>query len=150
MTETRDDSIEVLADSLWQLWRVWSERSNTPEKLSAEQYWVLRALEREAPLTVSELARRRGITTAAMTIATQRLQSAGWVRRTRDRRRVLIDLTGAGHGLWLRVSTERQQVLRALLRHISPEEQAVLSKVAMKMRGFLTQDGDKRGPAEGP
>jgi DNA-binding MarR family transcriptional regulator len=136
------DLVEALAENLWQVWRLWSERSNTPEKLSAEQYWVLRILERESSMTVSGLAARRGVTRAAMSIATQRMESAGWVERvhsTEDQRQVLVGLTQKGRQLWLAVSRERQRVLRALLRSISPEEQETLHRIAAKMRGMLDE-----------
>jgi DNA-binding MarR family transcriptional regulator len=141
-----DESIEVLAETLWQLWRLWSERSNTPEKLSPEQYWVLRTLEREVEMSVSGLAQLRGVTPSAISIATRRMESAGWVARRRpaeNQRQVLVQLTERGRELWLRVSTERQRVLRMLLRTLSPDEQETLLRIAHKMRGLLQpDDGD--------
>lgn len=135
-----EELVEALAENLWQLWRLWSERSNTPEKLSAEQYWVLRALERNTELSVTGLARLRGVTPAAMSIATQRMEAMGWVDRVHppdDQRQVMVRLTDDGRDLWLRVSRERQRVLRALLRTISPEEQEALYRIALKMRGLF-------------
>jgi DNA-binding MarR family transcriptional regulator len=141
-----DESIEALAETLWQLWRLWSERSNTPEKLSPEQYWVLRTLEREVEMSVSGLAQLRGVTPSAISIATRRMESAGWVARRRpaeNQRQVLVQLTERGRELWLRVSTERQRVLRMLLRTLSPDEQETLLRIAHKMRGLLQpDDGD--------
>src|SRR6185312_5639482 len=46
------------------------------------------------PLTAGEMARRAGLTTASMTGVIDRLEAAGFVRRTRDpadRRRVVVE-----------------------------------------------------------
>ena len=153
MTKTPDDGIDALADTLWQLWRLWSERSTTPKKFSAEQFWVLRPLERESALTVSALAERRGVTRPAMTIATQRMETAGWVARVRapeNHRHVVVTLTDSGRELWLRVSRERRRVLRELIRRITPEEQTILFRIAMKMRGLLDSELDSPPKEEMP
>lgn len=145
--ENSEELVEALAESLWQLWRLWNERSNSPERLSAEQYWVLRTLERESGMTVSGLAALRGVTRAAMTIATQRMQASGWVERLRsadDQRQVIVRLTESGRSLWLKVSRERQRVLRSLLRTLSADEQDTLARVARKMRELF----DEQRPSE--
>ncbi|PSR20836.1 MAG: hypothetical protein C7B45_13180 [Sulfobacillus acidophilus] len=135
-----DESVEVLAENLWHLWRLWSERSNMPEKLSPEQYWILRTLERETEMSISGLAKLRGVTPSAISIAARRMESAGWVTRRRpnqNQRQVLVQLTERGHALWLLVSMERQRVLRTLLRTLSPDEQQTLLRITHKMRGLL-------------
>jgi DNA-binding MarR family transcriptional regulator len=48
------------------------------------------------PITAGELAKQSGLTTGAVTTVLDRLERAGYVRRTRDtadRRRVLIEIT---------------------------------------------------------
>lgn len=144
-----DESIEVLAESLWQLWRLWSERSQTPERLSAEQYWVLRTLEQEVEISVSGLAQRRGVSPSAISMATRRMEAQGWVARRRpseNQRQVLVRITERGRELWIKVSWERQRVLRTLLRTLSAEEQQTLMRIARKMRGVLQTDDSQPVP----
>jgi DNA-binding MarR family transcriptional regulator len=53
-------------------------------------------LGQEGPLTAGQLAERTGLSSGAMTTAVDRLESAGFARRTRDagdRRRVVVVLT---------------------------------------------------------
>jgi DNA-binding MarR family transcriptional regulator len=53
-------------------------------------------LGQDGPLTAGQLAERTGLSSGAMTTAIDRLESAGFVRRTRDagdRRRVVVVLT---------------------------------------------------------
>ncbi len=140
MNENPNDLVENLAEDLWQMWRIWSERSHTADRITAEQYWILRMLEREPSMTVSGLAKRRGVTPAAMTAATRRLEAMGWVHRVRppeNQRKVLVALSDMGREVWLRVSTERRRVMAHLLRAMTPDEQETLYRIAQKMRSLL-------------
>ncbi len=59
---------------------------------------------RTSPSAIAEVL---GRTTGGMTLALDRLQAAGWVRRTpdpADGRRVVVELTAAGHDLALDVN----------------------------------------------
>ncbi|MCY1034279.1 MarR family transcriptional regulator [Corallococcus sp. BB11-1] len=73
-----------------------------PLGLTFPQYLVILELLNGAPLAVGELGTRLGMDTGTITPLVKRLESAGFVARTRDRtdeRRVLVDLTAHGRGL---------------------------------------------------
>src|SRR3954469_22806573 len=73
-----------------------------PLGLTYPQFLVMLALYEDAPRTVGDLGLVLGMDTGTLTPLLKRLQAAGLVTRTRDtadERRVLIDLTPAGHAL---------------------------------------------------
>lgn len=73
-----------------------------PLGLTFPQYLVMLALLDGAPLSVGALGTRLGMDTGTITPLVKRLESAGFVTRTRDpddERRVLVDLTPRGRTL---------------------------------------------------
>ncbi|RYE94851.1 MAG: MarR family transcriptional regulator [Myxococcales bacterium] len=73
-----------------------------PLGLTFPQYLVLLDLLDSAPLAVGELGARLDMDTGTITPLLKRLDAAGLVTRTRDRRderRVLVDLTARGRAL---------------------------------------------------
>ena len=73
-----------------------------PLGLTYPQFLVLLALYEGTPRTVGELGLELGMENGTLTPLLKRLESAGFVTRTRDQhdeRRVLIDLTAAGEAL---------------------------------------------------
>lgn len=78
----------------------WIERvlaAHEPQ-LTLGQFLALRAISRET-LTAAELARRTGVSGAAVSQLVSALDQAGWIERSRaaeDRRRQALALTAAG------------------------------------------------------
>jgi DNA-binding MarR family transcriptional regulator len=69
------------------------------EPLSRHQASILDHLDEVEPTSMTNLAEHMGVTVATMSIAIDRLERRGYARRardSRDRRRVLLRLTGAG------------------------------------------------------
>src|SRR5215203_3853342 len=73
-----------------------------PLGLTFPQYLVVLELLGDAPLSVGEVGARLDMDTGTITPLVKRLESAGFVTRTRDAsddRRVLVDLTPRGQAL---------------------------------------------------
>ena len=95
-TETKAQLIEELGDAV----RRSQTRSQVVDELAAERLGInltdLRCLQRLGGVTAGELAQEAGLTTGAVTAVIDRLERAGYARRSRDdadRRRVRIELT---------------------------------------------------------
>jgi MarR family transcriptional regulator, organic hydroperoxide resistance regulator len=73
-----------------------------PLGITYPQYLALMALWERAPRTVGELGLALGLDSGTLTPLLKRLEAAGLVARRRDaadERRVLVDVTAAGHAL---------------------------------------------------
>jgi DNA-binding MarR family transcriptional regulator len=73
--------------------------ATTGEELSARQASILDHLDELEPMTLGGLAGHMGVTPSTMSIAVDRLEQRGFVRRERashDRRLILLRLTASG------------------------------------------------------
>ena len=99
---SRQNRDEVIAD-LMREFRASQVASDQIDDISAAGMGINRTDSRcldivdyAGPITAGELAKQSGLTTGAVTTVLDRLERAGYVRRTRDtadRRRVLIEMT---------------------------------------------------------
>lgn len=90
--------------------------------LSAHQASILDHLDEEDSTPVGELARHMGVTPGTMSIAVDRLERKGYVRRARDQedaRRVGLTLTPAGSRIRSAKSVLDPERVRAMLSHLS-------------------------------
>lgn len=100
-------SIKVagIIDNLRRVFQVVNEQSKKVERetgLTGPQLWAIKVIAENAPIKVSELARRMYLHPATVVGILDRLEGHGLVTRTRsveDRRVVEIDLTGKGKNL---------------------------------------------------
>jgi DNA-binding MarR family transcriptional regulator len=93
--------------------------------LSRHQASILDHLDELDPTTVNDLARHMGVTAATMSLALDRLERAGYVRRTRDnadRRRVNLRLTAAGVRIREASSVLDPPSVEALVARLTDEE----------------------------
>jgi len=141
MNTTRlHETAEPLSDALWDLWKIWHHRSQIAhgaQSVTAEQYWLLRQMGLSGTTTVTELARTRGVTKAAITIATRKMESLGWVNRRREsdnQRVVRLSLTDRGRALWQEIRRERQSILRDMVQQLSETEQQDLLRLVAKIK----------------
>ena len=107
--------------------------------ISNSDWEVLKSLlvvGRPYQLGPGELAKRLGLTPAAMTHRIDRMVSAGLVTRERDesnRVRVIIALTDEGRGKWLETMRLASSFERDLLQDLSPEDRTALGTMLQRL-----------------
>ena len=116
MTET-DGMVADIIDNLRRVFQVVNEQSKKVERetgLTGPQLWAIKIIAENAPIKVSDLARRMYLHPATVVGILDRLEGRGLVMRTRsleDRRVVEIDLTVQGKEL----VTQSPEVVQGLL-----------------------------------
>jgi DNA-binding MarR family transcriptional regulator len=95
--------------------------------VSAHQASILDHLDAVDPISMTDLAGHIGVTIATMSLAIDRLEHKGYVRRERDSkdgRRVLLRITDAGLRLREAKSVLDPVRVERVLQHLSPAERA--------------------------
>ncbi len=115
----------------------------TQREVSERQVQILDHLDEKLPTRLSELADHLGVTASTMSLAIDRLERAGYARRTkgaRDRRQVDVRLTGSGARVREAHSVLDQERVHALLSHLPKGERTaaldgleVLARAALDM-----------------
>jgi DNA-binding MarR family transcriptional regulator len=126
--------------------------------LSATEHKAMDILSRAGPLSAGELADHTGLTTGAVTGLIDRLEAAGFVRRTRDpddRRKVIVEpiLEELG-GLIGPIFMEMGRAVGELYASFGESERQVLLDFQRRMTALLHEETRKlravgTGPAEG-
>ncbi len=125
---------DQLLDGLFAVWRVMRRAITTNQMsgLTLEQFWLLRQLKQNGPMSVSELSTILGVTPGSVTLACKRLEKDGHVTRDRqayDERIVRVALTPEAHTLveaWLE---HRREVFAHFLERLEPQEQEHIMQV---------------------
>jgi DNA-binding MarR family transcriptional regulator len=101
--KVRDRDVRALLDAYPRIYFACHTRHvrdpQTGADLSAHQASILDHLDEVDPMTMSDLAGHMGVTVATMSLAVDRLEAKGYVRRARDpndRRRVLLRISADG------------------------------------------------------
>lgn len=107
--------------------------------LSAHQASILDHLDTVEATSLTELARHLDVTPGTMSVAIDRLEKHGYVRRTwddRDRRRVQLRLTDAGARVRSANSALDPALVEALLGRLTADEQrAAITGLTILARG---------------
>ncbi len=119
---------EKLAEELISLWRLLRGLSHPVRRaeMTPEQYWLLRLLSHNGPLSIGELASKLGITTSSATIACKRLEKIGLLTRERqanDERIVHVALTQQGATQIATWGQRKREALTQLLSVLDEQEQ---------------------------
>jgi MarR family transcriptional regulator, 2-MHQ and catechol-resistance regulon repressor len=97
---------------------------------------TLEALLHKGPQSVTEIAHRIGLTAGSMSIALDRLERRGLIRRhahPTDRRNRVIHLTGAGKKLIEKAFHEHASVMEEISKSLSPEQRATLIELLKRL-----------------
>ena len=138
MNDEGPPGAERLIEDVMGLWRLVRAAVYPPHhvRLTAEQFWLLRYLERQCPVSVGALAEALGITPSSATTACKRLEQAGLVTRTRqaaDKRVVLVDLTAQGRAQLDELRRRQREAVGRLLAVLDPQEQATLQRLLARV-----------------
>jgi DNA-binding MarR family transcriptional regulator len=117
-------------------------RELAPLGITGGQAALLHVIRTNPEIGVRELSRREGVSTAAMSTALTRLESAGLIRRTRgatDRRRVGLALTDEGQRVLKSARSRRTAWLANRLGRLTPEERAAIDDVIDPLTRLLDE-----------
>ncbi|MFD3733734.1 MarR family transcriptional regulator [Streptomyces sp. NPDC058632] len=98
--------------------------------LSAAQTRVMFIIEREPGINLSTLGRRLSAAAPSVTRLCDRLQAAGFLRRTprpQDRREMQLELTDAGFAHLYDIRSRRKQALHQAMSRMTPDAQHALA-----------------------
>ena len=115
-------------------------RKGTIAPLSQSQFAVLEALYHLGPLTQGQVSAKLLKSTGNITLVIDNLEKGGWVQRTReneDRRQVTIHLTETGQALIERIFPAHASAICEEINALTPEEQATLSALCLKLGKHL-------------
>ena len=134
-----------LAMSLMRLTRFYNARLNqtaSKYQLTSDQVLVLHLLaQANAPLTVSKLSDRSTVNQPAVSKMMKRFESLGYIAKihvSNDRRKTLIKITDAGHGLLGEIQNRVARNIIPLLASLDEETRASLERASNELSQKLS------------
>jgi DNA-binding MarR family transcriptional regulator len=118
-------------------------RELLPLGITGGQAALLHLIRQHPGIGVRDLAKREGVSAAAMSTALTRLEDAGLLRRTRghaDRRRVGLELTDDGQRVLRSARSRRTAWLAARLKRLTPEELVEIDSVIDPLSRLLDEE----------
>lgn len=109
--------------------------------------WILS----KEPHTLSALASLQSVSLPTISKSISILEERGWVQRARapdDRRKVLIDLTPAGHDLLKQTHVHAQQRVESMVSELSAAEREQLAAGMRILRHLFTTFAEREGHPE--
>lgn len=116
--------------------------------LSAADHKALGVIRRDGPMSARELADRTGLTAGAVTGLVDRLESAGYARRTRhgtDRRRLVIEATAPASPQVNEAVAEMQLAMGQVTERFTLEELAVVARWVTLTTSTMREQAAKVG-----
>jgi MarR family transcriptional regulator, organic hydroperoxide resistance regulator len=158
----RSEIVREIIDNLRRVFHVVNTQSKRAEHetgLTGPQLWAIKIIAQEAPIMVSEIARRMYLHPATMVGILDRLEKQGLAVRTRstdDRRVVKVELTGQGRALVKKSPEVAQGLLVAGLEKLGSDKLKNIARTLDQMveilgaqnippQLFLSQEVNKPG-----
>jgi DNA-binding MarR family transcriptional regulator len=110
-----------------------------PGNVSFPQFFLLAYLDRKEVLTMSDIAKKMGHTTAAASGLVARLENLRYVVRSAardDRRKVMVCITAKGSALVQRIREEMVGNLMKILNHLTSDEQKAWLHIYSKIYDY--------------
>src|SRR5437667_11851118 len=110
-----------------------------PGNVSFPQFFLLAYLDRKEVLSMSEIAKKMGHTTAAASGLVARLENLRYVIRSAardDRRKVMVCLKPKGSALVRRIREEMVGNIMKILNHLTPDEQKAWFQIYNKIYDY--------------
>ena len=107
--------------------------------VSFPQYFLLGFLAQKSALSMSEIARKMGHTTAAATGMVDRLENLGHVKRVHaqdDRRKILVEITPSGSQIVTEVRDDMINNLLKMMSHLDESEQHAWVQIYEKIFNY--------------
>lgn len=117
-------------------------RTEEYRDVTANDMHVIEAIGPEGTKNMTSVARELEVTTGTLTISVNSLVKKGYVNRTRseeDRRVVLISLSDRGQKAYLHHRKFHEEMIDAVLRELTEEEQCALEKALSKLTRFFRE-----------
>lgn len=105
--------------------------------ISITEIHIIEKIGLSEPARMSEIAHMLGVTLATMTVACDKLEGKGLVRRARsrsDRRVVQVTLTPRGRAVYEYHRAFHERMISSILDTLSPEQSTVLAQSLEKLR----------------
>ena len=139
----RSEFVREIINNLRRVFQVVNEQSKKVEHetgLTGPQLWAIKIIAQEAPIMVSEIARRMYLHPATVVGILDRLEKQGLVVRIRsseDRRVVKVELTGQGQALVKKSPEVAQGFLVAGLERLGSAKLNNIARALDQMVGIL-------------
>jgi MarR family transcriptional regulator, organic hydroperoxide resistance regulator len=111
------------------------------KEITIEQYFAVRYLKKTGPCPSSQLAEVCGVNRSAVTAMVDRLLAKGYVSRLRDehdRRVVYLDLTEAGHQVYLSGQEKLRQLVESYLQKLEEDEVEAFIRIYEKIARIIS------------
>ena len=110
-----------------------------PGNVSFPQFFLLAYLDRKEVLSMTEIAKKMGHTTAAASGLVARLENLRYVMRSSardDRRKVMVCITPKGSALVRRIREEMVGNVMKILDYLTPDEQKAWLQIYSKIHDY--------------